>query len=103
MSGNAEIRGLGQGCPALKWWRKHAKIYPRLYRMALAYLSIPATTTDVERLFSRCRILLPHIRNRLSPRMTRAIICLNEWGKMGLIKALDYEEVAKMDDVSEPV
>ena len=36
----------------LKWWSRHADIYPALARLARAYLAIPATSAAVERLFS---------------------------------------------------
>ena len=37
-----------------------------------------ATSIDVERLFSRGRLLLPHTRNGLSSRSTRALLLLDE-------------------------
>ena len=43
-----------------------------------------ATSVDVEQLFSQARILLSHIRNRLSAENTRALICLGAWSRLGL-------------------
>ncbi|KIL60459.1 hypothetical protein M378DRAFT_83694, partial [Amanita muscaria Koide BX008] len=37
----------------LAWWHEHRTTYPRLSQMAFDYLSIPATSVDVERTFSR--------------------------------------------------
>jgi len=37
----------------LKWWHACWEVYPQLARMAMDYLSIPPTSIDVERLFSR--------------------------------------------------
>ena len=83
--------------------------------MALDYLSIPgtfnvvfhsfsskpfhlATLVDVERCFSRGRILLSHLRNRLSAQTTRALMCLNYWSKVGLIKDCDVLKVIRSLD-----
>ncbi|KZV99873.1 hypothetical protein EXIGLDRAFT_572679, partial [Exidia glandulosa HHB12029] len=63
--------------------------YPRLSRMALDYLSIPATSVDVERTFSKGRTLLSHIRNRLSAQSTRALLCLNSWIPLNIVKTSD--------------
>ncbi len=39
---------------AVDFWAKKSEEYPKLSRIALAVLSIPATTAPVERTFSRC-------------------------------------------------
>lgn len=81
------------------WWVSKKNMYPRLARMALDYLSIlgtsslsctlimliyfSATSVDVERIFSRGRILLSHLRNRLSPQTTRSLMCLQAWSLLG--------------------
>ncbi|KIK80534.1 hypothetical protein PAXRUDRAFT_126440, partial [Paxillus rubicundulus Ve08.2h10] len=73
--------------------------YPLLSCMAINYLSIPATSVDVECLFSHGRILLSHIRNRLSVQTIRALLCLKSWSQLGLVKDADVRKVAAMDDV----
>ncbi|EMD30321.1 hypothetical protein CERSUDRAFT_38165, partial [Gelatoporia subvermispora B] len=60
--------------------------YPRLSRMALDYLILSATSVAVERIFSRGRLLLSHIRNGLSGESVRALLCLGEWYRHGLLK-----------------
>ncbi|KDR79571.1 hypothetical protein GALMADRAFT_47315, partial [Galerina marginata CBS 339.88] len=65
-------------------WYEKRQTFPQLHRMALDYLSIPATSTDVERLFSRGRLILSHTRSRLSPQSTRALLCLGSWSLAGL-------------------
>ena len=45
----------------------------------------PATSVNVERLFSRGRLLLPYIRNRLSAESVRALLCLGDWARLDLI------------------
>ncbi|KAF5319133.1 hypothetical protein D9758_018622 [Tetrapyrgos nigripes] len=86
----------------LGWWYEKRKKFPTLYRMALDYLTIPATSTDVERVFSRGRFLLPYVRNRLSADSTRALICLGQWSLMGLIHDEDVLAVAKLPEVEDP-
>jgi hypothetical protein len=54
---------------------------------------------DVERTFSRGRLLLSHVRSRLSAQTTRAILCLGIWSSMGLVKDNDIKTVATLPDV----
>ncbi|KAJ3002262.1 hypothetical protein NUW54_g5941 [Trametes sanguinea] len=86
-----------------QWWYRRRRVYPRLARMAMDYLSIPATSVDVERVFSRGRLLLPHVRNRLSAQTTRALLCLGDWSVHGYIAQSDLADVAKMPEVDDSV
>ncbi|EIW58934.1 HAT dimerization, partial [Trametes versicolor FP-101664 SS1] len=74
---------------ALEWWNDRRASFPNLSRMALDYLSIPATSVDPERTFSRGRLALPHTRNRLSPQSTRALMCVGNWSLAGFIHQSD--------------
>nr|VWO96208.1 Homeobox domain-containing protein [Ganoderma boninense] len=67
--------------------------------MAIDYLTIPATSVDVERLFSRGRLVLSHVRNRLSAQTTCAILCVGAWSVLGLVKPEDARKVAELDDI----
>lgn len=58
-----------------------------------------ATSVNVERLFSRGRLVLSHTRSRLSVTSTRALLCLGSWSLMGLVKDEDVTAIAKMDEV----
>ena len=58
-----------------------------------------ATSVDVERVFSKGRLLLSHVRNRLSARSTRALLCLGSWSKLDFIHSDDLKEVSKLPDV----
>ena len=69
----------------LKWWFQNRLSYPKLSRMALDYLSAPATSTGVERVFSLGRRLLPFTRSRLSVASMRAYLCLGSWCRCDLI------------------
>jgi len=83
----------------------------------LDYLSIPgtfyffiynssshiflATSVDVERVFSTGRIILSHLRNRLSVQSIRALMCVGAWSKMGYVKTRDITDVTMLDDIEE--
>ncbi|KIL54603.1 hypothetical protein M378DRAFT_47609, partial [Amanita muscaria Koide BX008] len=77
----------------IRWWHEKRKTYPRLYRMALDYLTIPATSVDVERLFSRGRLVLAHTRSRLSVLSTRSLLCLGSWSLLDLVRDEDVRAV----------
>ena len=53
----------------------------------------------MERLFSRGRLLLSHVRSRLSPQTIRALLCLGLWSQMDLVKSEDLHAVCKLDEV----
>ena len=61
-------------------------------------MSSPATSVDVERLFSQGRILLPHLRNGLSAASVRALLCLGDWTRLGLVEDDDVSFVTVKDD-----
>lgn len=55
----------------------------------------------MERVFSRGRILLSHIRNRMTATTTRAAMCLGIWSELDLIDAGDLKVVAAMPEVED--
>lgn len=83
----------------LMWWTEQKGMYPCLSRMALDYLSIPATSTDVERVFSKGRILLSHIHNRLSVQLTHALMCLGEWSCHGFVRDDDVNAATVQPEI----
>lgn len=58
-----------------------------------------ATSVNVERVFSKGRILLSHLRSRLSVQSTRALMCLGEWSSMGFVKDSDIIAAAALPEV----
>src|SRR5882762_844387 len=58
-----------------------------------------ATSVVAERVFSRGRILLSHIRNCLSAQTTHTLMCLGDWSRHGLVKDSDVTAVAMMPNV----
>ena len=58
-----------------------------------------ATSTDVEHVFSQGRILLSHIRNRLSSQSICALMCLGGWSRLGLVKDKDILAVTTFAEI----
>ena len=60
---------------------------------------ILAASVSVEWVFSKGRLLLSHIRNRLSAQSTHALLCLGAWSKLGYIDLDDLNVAALLPDV----
>ena len=63
----------------LKWWSRHADIYPALARVARDYLAVPATSAPVERVFSGGAHLVTDRRGSLNEDTIEALVCLASW------------------------
>ncbi|KIK77117.1 hypothetical protein PAXRUDRAFT_167768 [Paxillus rubicundulus Ve08.2h10] len=74
-------------------------MYPHLSWMALDYLSIPATSIDVECLFSCGHLILSHTCSCLSAQLTCALLCLDSWSKLKLIKDKDIAKVSTLPEI----
>jgi hypothetical protein len=61
---------------------------------------LSATSVDVERIFSRGRLLLSHVRSQLSSQTIRALLCVGIWSKLGLVYDNDVKAVAMLEDVN---
>ncbi|KZV93426.1 hATC-domain-containing protein [Exidia glandulosa HHB12029] len=75
----------------ISWWLAHRGTYPNLHRMALDYVSAPGTTIEVERLFSTGRILLSHLRNRMSEESVHSILSLRSWFGTNFLDKRDFD------------
>lgn len=53
----------------------------------------------MERLFSRGRLLLTHVRTRMSAQTTRALLCIGHWSPLKFIRAEDLQKVAGLQDL----
>jgi hypothetical protein len=54
---------------------------------------------DVERVFSQGRLLLSHVRSRLSVQSTRALMCLGVWSLLGFVKDSDVKAVVILPEL----
>lgn len=59
-------------CPPMNadpitWWKANAKKYPRLEKLAISYLSVPATSVPSARVFSAAGLIVNRLRSRLLP------------------------------------
>jgi len=70
-----------------------------LHRNILLTL-ISATSVDVERAFSQGRLLLSHVRSRLSVQSTRASMCLGAWSLRGFVKDSDIKAVTVLPELA---
>lgn len=60
-----------------------------------------ATSVDVECMFSKGRLLLSHVHNRLSVYSTRALLCVGNWRKLGYVNKNDVRDAAHLPDLKE--
>ena len=58
-----------------------------------------ATSVEVERTFSQGRLILSHVRSRLSVQSTRALMCLGVWSSLGYVKDADCKAAAVLPAV----
>ena len=79
----------------MKWWFLNRSAYAKLSRMALDFLSVPPTSTAVERVFSQGRHLLPFTWNGLSAASIRMHLCVGSWGRSDLIQVKDIQDAIK--------
>ena len=75
---------LGMDANVWEWWRLHKAIYPVLFQLARRILAIPASSSCVERNFSRARVILNERNNKLDRNIGSCIcfLALNRpyWG-----------------------
>ena len=73
----------------IQYWKDRADQYPRLSRMALDIMTVPAMSAEVERLFSAVGLMVTPLRNRLDASTIGLIQTLRSWLKVGIIDSLD--------------
>lgn len=65
----------------IEWWRDHLDEYPTLSRMALDFFSVPAMSSECERVFSLAKLILTTQRQHMNEMTLEAILCLKLWWK----------------------
>lgn len=61
----------------LSWWSERKQVYPSLYELAKARLSIVATSVPCERIFSKAGQIVTENRNRLTGKRVEQLLFLN--------------------------
>jgi hypothetical protein len=54
----------------------------------------------MERVFSQGHQLLPYVCNRLSSESMRALLCLIDWSRHGLVRDSEFKAAAILPDVN---
>jgi hypothetical protein len=75
-------------CTPLEWWcrREQRDRYPRLSKMAISILSIPAESSEPERTFSGARRTCSWDRLSLTCANIERIECMGSWYREGHIR-----------------
>lgn len=81
----------------IAYWVSRSESYPRLARMALDVLSIPAMSSEPERIFSLAGLMVTDRRNRLHEDIIQAAQCIRSWEQHGI--ALEAPAVAEEPEV----
>ena len=78
---------------ALEWWcQEQQRIrYPRLSRMAIDLLSVPAMSAEAERVFSGARRQIPWSRANLGAKTIEQMECLKHWLRKGWLDQLNVD------------
>ncbi|KAJ6436796.1 putative 115 kDa protein in type-1 retrotransposable element R1DM [Purpureocillium lavendulum] len=70
----------------IQYWLLRRRQYPRLSRMAIDLFSIPAMSSEPERIFSLAGQMVTAQRGRLKADLIGAAQCLSSWEKSGAIQ-----------------
>jgi hypothetical protein len=73
----------------VEYWVLKRFEYPRLSRMALDVMTVPAMSSECERLFSATGLMVTPLRNRLDAGTIGLIQTLRSWLRAGIIEDAD--------------
>ncbi len=66
---------------------------PRLTQMAYDFLTIPAMSSECQRLFSSAKLTVTPQRQRLKADIIEAIEMMNKWFRRGLVNLLGDDDI----------
>ena len=75
------------------WWADRHKMYPQLHHLACMLMTIPPSSIESERLFSRGSIIYAPRRNRLRAKTAETLLFIN-YNLRHLDKAYDFDSKA---------
>lgn len=86
---------------AIKWWMEQRSTFPKLSRLALTLLAVPAQSSEAERVFSTMTQLVTSDRASLSKQSCEMEVLSFRWRDI-LPQALDIDQIdcgdAEVDD-----
>ena len=62
----------------LQWWKMNSSQYNLLVTLVKRYLSVPATSTPSERIFSCAGLIANHLGSSLNPEHLNMLVFLNK-------------------------
>jgi hypothetical protein len=99
VAGDKELH-LIESDDAWGWWRHYGQTrYPILFKIATNFLSIPATSCECERCFSKARRTISDDRNMLSAATIEACQLQKSWIQRGVVKSSLKELAVYVENV----
>jgi hypothetical protein len=86
-------------CQGWQWIILSSLVSDYILFLTFHSIILLATSVGVERTFSKGRLLLSHVRNRLSVQSTRALMCLGVWSLQGYVRDNDIKEVTALEEL----
>ena len=83
----------------LKWWKSNYERLPILSRMARDILAVPISTVASESAFSTSGRVLDSFRSSLTPRIVEALICSQDWLRVGKDDISVEEELHEIEPI----
>ena len=72
-----------EGPTAVQYWLSLKPKYPHLSRLAIDVLTIPASSSDCERVFAGTGDILEPQRRKIGAQLLAALVCLQRWTRAG--------------------
>jgi hAT family C-terminal dimerisation region len=63
------------------WWQSKKTVFPRLFKVAITLIAVPAQTIDIERLFSLTKLFLSDQRQALLPGTLEEMLSIRNWAR----------------------
>lgn len=76
----------------LDWWKVNSPRFPILSMLARDVLGMPITSVASESVFSTGGRVIDDFRSSLTPKMSQALICTQDWLRHSLICCVEEEE-----------
>jgi hypothetical protein len=82
---------------AIDYWKARESEWPHLSAMAFDFLSIPAMSSECERVFSSCGEMITPKNSKLSGKLLWHGQCLNNWQRRGAIQMELWKNAVILD------